>query len=117
MLKIIIRTTALFLVVMLSIVSNAASKAAIPGDASQSSNDRSGLSKALFKKLGYKVRNFEEAAPSEWLQQQFQTSLTRRYQVKSLTPLKRQPNMFPRYSVTEEVYETEALAIERIKRL
>jgi hypothetical protein len=79
--------------------------------------DKSKLSANVFENLDYQVKSFGEDPPDDWHKQNFQTLWTRDYQVKRQTSLKEQSNTFPRYTVVEEVYETEELAAVRFKRI
>jgi len=78
---------------------------------------RSNLSPEIFEKLGYQVKSFDEGPASDWHRDQFHTLWSRNYFVKNRTSLKEQAATFPRYTVIEEVYETEDQAASRVERI
>ncbi len=79
--------------------------------------EKSKLSAELFEKLDYNVKSFGENLPDDWRKSQFQTVWKRGYFVKRRTSVKESANTFPRYDVVEEVYETEELAANRVKKI
>lgn len=83
----------------------------------QYAGEKSKLSAEVFEKLDYQVKSIGESLPDEWRKEQFQTAWIRSYQIKRRTSLKEQAYTFPRYTVVEEVYETENLAADRLKRI
>jgi hypothetical protein len=88
-----------------------------PKNEIQYNGEKSKLSKDVFKKLDYKVKEFSDSLPDEWHKTQFQTVWQRTYFVKRNTSVKEEENTYPRFWVREEVYETEDLAAERLKRI
>ncbi len=83
----------------------------------QFSGEKSKLSAELFEQLDYQVKNVSEGAGSDWHKEQFQTLRQRTYQVKRRTSVKEESHTFPRFTVVEEVYETEDLAARRLERI
>ena len=83
----------------------------------QLKSEKSKLSAKVFEKLDYKVKEFSENSPDDWHKSQFQTLWAINYRVKRRTSVKEQTKTFPRYTVIEEVYETEELASKRLERI
>ena len=79
--------------------------------------EKSKLPTKVFEKLDYKVKEFGESLPDDWHKTQFQTLWNRTYFVKRNTSVKESANTYPRFWVREEIYETEDLAAERLKRI
>ena len=79
--------------------------------------EKSKLSADVFDKFDYNVKSSGESLPNEWRKTQFQTVWTREYRVKRRTSVREQADIFPRYTVIEEIYETEELAAKRLKRI
>lgn len=79
--------------------------------------EKSKLSVELFVKLNYQVKKFSENSPSDWHKEQFQTLWIRDFKVKRNASLTEQPDTFPRYTVIEEVYDTEQSAARRLERI
>ena len=86
-------------------------------DESKFFGEKSQLSAKLFEKLDYQVKDFSEGAADEWHKQQFQTLRQRVYKVKRTTPVKEESSTFPRFTVVEEIYETEDLAARRLEKI
>ena len=70
-----------------------------------------------FTQIGYQTKSKENQTPSDWEKEQFQMLSKTVYKVKRITPLKGSQKMYPRFEVTEEVYENEENAKLRAARI
>ena len=75
------------------------------------------LSKEQASSMGFSKKASDKIEQSDWHKKQFGSSVIHSLNVRSLTPMKEDSAMFPRFRVIRESYDSPSRALKRMERI